>query len=171
MKTCRYVPSAGVVLGLSKLARLTKHFGKRLQSQDKLACEIATGLQTHLQCEGVAVLIEARQLGPLAVDPSRTVACISGCVAENRDQCEVGGRRCAWGGERPPCPRFRWLAGLGGERPPCPRSSWLGDRGGSGCFTPVRAGWLAEMGAVAALLLFELAGWLAGWGGVGCGGV
>ena len=46
-----YVPSAGVVLGLSKLARLTKHFGKRLQSQAKLATDIATCLQTHLQCQ------------------------------------------------------------------------------------------------------------------------
>ena len=46
-----YVPSAGVVLGLSKLARLTKHFGKRLQSQARLASDIASCLQTHLQCQ------------------------------------------------------------------------------------------------------------------------
>ena len=50
-----YVPSAGVVLGLSKLARLTKHFGKKLQSQAKLATDIASCLQTHLQCQASTV--------------------------------------------------------------------------------------------------------------------
>ncbi len=52
-----YIPSGGVVLGLSKMARVTKHFGKRLQSQARLVTEIAGCLQTHLRCQVRAPMI------------------------------------------------------------------------------------------------------------------
>ncbi len=58
-----YVPSAGVVLGLSKLARLTKHFGKRLQNQARLATDIASCLQTNLRCQVRAMFV------PVATQP------------------------------------------------------------------------------------------------------
>jgi hypothetical protein len=48
-----------VVLGLSKLARLTKLFAKRLQRQDRLGMEIGSTLHQQLQCQGVAVVLQA----------------------------------------------------------------------------------------------------------------
>jgi GTP cyclohydrolase I len=53
-----YLPSERVV-GLSKLARLVDVFGKRLQVQEKLTAQIASALQTSLNPNGVAVMIEA----------------------------------------------------------------------------------------------------------------
>ena len=53
-----YIPKTRVV-GLSKLARLTDVFAKRLQVQEKLTSEIANALQKNLDCLGVAVVIEA----------------------------------------------------------------------------------------------------------------
>ncbi|EFJ46172.1 hypothetical protein VOLCADRAFT_62867 [Volvox carteri f. nagariensis] len=49
-----YRPKGGVVLGLSKLARLTKQYAKRLQTQQRLAASIALALQHSLECHGVA---------------------------------------------------------------------------------------------------------------------
>ncbi|GAX78071.1 hypothetical protein CEUSTIGMA_g5513.t1 [Chlamydomonas eustigma] len=81
-----YIPSAGVVLGLSKLARITKHFGKRLQSQQGLVTDIASCLQTHLQCQGIAVYAEAKQIMPLNVEEPRQEICLGGCFADDEDQ-------------------------------------------------------------------------------------
>ena len=89
--------------------------GKRLQNQAKLATDIASCLQTHLQCQvriescppasayqqkfslyttsrilltsqGIAVLIEARQIAPVCVEAPRRDACIGGCFAEDDGQ-------------------------------------------------------------------------------------
>eukprot|EP00198_Chlamydomonas_reinhardtii_P005338 XP_001694674.1 GTP cyclohydrolase I [Chlamydomonas reinhardtii] len=49
-----YRPKNGVVLGLSKLARLTKQYAKRLQTQERLAAEVAHALQQSLECYGIA---------------------------------------------------------------------------------------------------------------------
>jgi hypothetical protein len=79
-----YVPSHGVVLGLSKLARLTRMFAKRLQRQERLGAQLASALHRQLACEGVAVVLQARHLDMMAQQPPqpRTTACISGCFAE-----------------------------------------------------------------------------------------
>ena len=53
-----YLPKDKVV-GLSKLARLVDVFAKRLQVQEKMTAQIANALQSHLECEGVAVFVEA----------------------------------------------------------------------------------------------------------------
>ena len=53
-----YLPKDKVV-GLSKLARLVDVFAKRLQVQEKMTAQIANALQSNLECEGVAVLVEA----------------------------------------------------------------------------------------------------------------
>jgi GTP cyclohydrolase I len=53
-----YLPKDKVV-GLSKLARLVDVFAKRLQVQEKMTSQIATTLQTHLDCRGVGVVVEA----------------------------------------------------------------------------------------------------------------
>ncbi len=53
-----YLPSHRVV-GISKLARVVEVYGKRLQIQEKLTCQIAEAIQDVLQPRGVAVVIEA----------------------------------------------------------------------------------------------------------------
>jgi GTP cyclohydrolase I len=52
--------STGNVIGLSKLNRLVQYYAKRPQVQERLTVQIAKELQTALQTEDVAVLIEAK---------------------------------------------------------------------------------------------------------------
>ncbi len=54
-----YIPQAGRVVGLSKLAQLTDIFARRLQVQERLTTDIAGALQENLQPLGVLVIIEA----------------------------------------------------------------------------------------------------------------
>lgn len=58
-----YIPT-GRVLGISKLARLTDIFSRRLQVQERLTNQIADTLMEHAQLKpaGVGVLIKARHL-------------------------------------------------------------------------------------------------------------
>ena len=53
-----YIPSKKVV-GLSKLARVTEVFSKRLQTQERLTMQIAKTIMHILQPRGVAVTIDA----------------------------------------------------------------------------------------------------------------
>ncbi|GLI70531.1 hypothetical protein VaNZ11_015446 [Volvox africanus] len=76
-----YRPKGGVVLGLSKLARLTKQYAKRLQTQERLAAAIALALQQSLDSYGVAVVLNARHLSNDASPEERTNACVSGDFA------------------------------------------------------------------------------------------
>lgn len=90
-----YVPSRGVVLGLSKLARLTKLFAKRLQSQESLGMDIAAQLYRHLACHGVVVVIEAKHLvmARAAPPPTQTTVATCGLFAqEGSSQLQV--RKC-----------------------------------------------------------------------------
>ncbi|MET0344070.1 MAG: GTP cyclohydrolase I FolE [Polyangiales bacterium] len=54
-----YIPN-GRVVGLSKVARVVDVFAKRLQVQEKLTKQIADSLQTHLQPQGVAVIVQCQ---------------------------------------------------------------------------------------------------------------
>lgn len=54
-----YIPD-GVILGISKLARLVDMFAKRLQIQEKMTANIAMALQDHLKPRGVAVRVAAK---------------------------------------------------------------------------------------------------------------
>lgn len=54
-----YIPKQGRILGVSKLARLSETFARRLQLQEKLTSEIANTLFDLLQPLGVMVVIEA----------------------------------------------------------------------------------------------------------------
>ena len=54
-----YLPNKRVV-GISKLARITRIFSKRMQVLEKLTAEIANCLQEVLKPRGVAVVIEAQ---------------------------------------------------------------------------------------------------------------
>ena len=53
-----YLPNNKIV-GLSKLARLTDVYARRLQVQERLTYQIATALQRVIKPKGVAVMIEA----------------------------------------------------------------------------------------------------------------
>ena len=58
-----YIPSPeGKVVGISKLARLVEAHAQRLQIQEKMTKDIATDLETYLNTNGVAVVIEAQHL-------------------------------------------------------------------------------------------------------------
>ncbi len=56
-----YLPSEGIV-GLSKLARLTHAFARRLQTQENLTAQIIDAINIHLKPKGAAVIIEAEHL-------------------------------------------------------------------------------------------------------------
>ena len=53
-----YLPTHRVV-GISKLARVVRGFGRRLQIQEKMTAEIAEAINDILQPKGVGVVIEA----------------------------------------------------------------------------------------------------------------
>ena len=57
-----YIPNAGRVIGLSKLARIVDVYAKRPQLQERLTAQIADFLYEALQPKGVAVVIEAQHL-------------------------------------------------------------------------------------------------------------
>jgi GTP cyclohydrolase I len=54
-----YIPKAGRIVGLSKLARLVETFARRLQVQERLTSEIADTLFEGLKPVGVMVVMEA----------------------------------------------------------------------------------------------------------------
>ncbi|WNK19025.1 GTP cyclohydrolase I FolE [Halomonas piscis] len=56
-----YMPN-GKVLGLSKFARITDMFARRLQIQENLTLQIAEAVQEVTAARGVAVVIEAQHL-------------------------------------------------------------------------------------------------------------
>jgi GTP cyclohydrolase I len=53
-----YLPS-GMVLGVSKLARIVDCFARRLQTQERLTYQIADFIMDSLKPQGVAVVLEA----------------------------------------------------------------------------------------------------------------
>ena len=56
-----YIP-AGKVIGLSKIPRLVDMYARRLQVQERMTRQIADLIQTTLEPQGVAVVIEAMHL-------------------------------------------------------------------------------------------------------------
>jgi GTP cyclohydrolase I len=56
-----YIPK-GKVLGVSKLARLTDCYARRLQIQERLTSQIAHAIKDAIDAEGVGVVMECRHL-------------------------------------------------------------------------------------------------------------
>ena len=54
-----YVPKAGKIVGLSKLARVVDCFSRRLQNQERITRQVADAIHQALDPVGVAVVIEA----------------------------------------------------------------------------------------------------------------
>ena len=54
-----YIPNGGRIVGLSKLARITEVFAKRLQVQERLTQQIADTIFDNLKPLGVMVVMEA----------------------------------------------------------------------------------------------------------------
>lgn len=55
--TVAYVPAAGVIVGLSKLARMVRKHGAALQLQERLASQVADEVEATTKATGVAVRI------------------------------------------------------------------------------------------------------------------
>jgi len=56
-----YIPS-GKVVGISKIARVVEIFARRLQVQERMTTQIAGTIDSQLQPQGVAVVLEAEHL-------------------------------------------------------------------------------------------------------------
>lgn len=60
-----YIPN-GKIIGLSKLARITDMFARRLQVQERMTAQVANAVQEILQPQGVAVVLQAKHLCMMA---------------------------------------------------------------------------------------------------------
>ena len=68
----------GVVLGLSKVARLAKMFAKRFQEQQRFTCQMLEAFNAEVQPLGCAAIVEAWHLGtssPAARITSASLGC------------------------------------------------------------------------------------------------
>ena len=58
-----YIPNEnGLVIGLSKLARIVNSYARRPQLQERLTAQIADFIEKEMQPQGVAVVVEAEHL-------------------------------------------------------------------------------------------------------------
>jgi GTP cyclohydrolase I len=81
-----YIPRKKI-LGLSKVARVVDVFARRLQVQERLTQQVAMAIQTHLEPEGVGVIIQARHLCMMmrGVEKQNSVAVTSHLLGKLRD--------------------------------------------------------------------------------------
>ena len=82
-----YLPNK-MIVGLSKLARLTDVYARRLQVQERLTYQIATALQRVLKPQGVAVMLEAMHQcmcsrGVRKREGKMVTSCLLGAFKEN----------------------------------------------------------------------------------------
>jgi GTP cyclohydrolase I len=80
-------------LGLSKFARLTDIFMRRLQVQERLTQQIAHALDDALKPKGVAVMLECRHLcmearGVRTAGSSTVTSCLLGVLKDAAPRAE-----------------------------------------------------------------------------------
>lgn len=78
-----YVPSAGVVLGLSKLARVTKCLAARLQTQQQFTERLVAAVGEEVQARGVAAVVQAVHLGEGPAPPAELSSAAAGCFCDS----------------------------------------------------------------------------------------
>jgi GTP cyclohydrolase I len=85
-----YLP-AGKVLGLSKIARITDMFARRLQIQENLTLQIAHAVQEVTGALGVGVIIEARHMCMMmrGVEKQNSVMTTSVMLGRMRDDAST----------------------------------------------------------------------------------
>jgi GTP cyclohydrolase I len=78
-----YIPSKRII-GLSKLARVVDVFARRLQVQERMTRQIAEAIASHLEPDGVAVVIEAQHLCMMmrGVEKQNSMATTSAMLGE-----------------------------------------------------------------------------------------
>ncbi|MBX5465488.1 MAG: GTP cyclohydrolase I FolE [Clostridia bacterium] len=57
-----YIPSGGLITGISKLARVVESAARRPQLQERLTAQVADAIQRKLDPKGVLVVVEAEHL-------------------------------------------------------------------------------------------------------------
>ncbi|MDI3298632.1 MAG: GTP cyclohydrolase I FolE [Bacillota bacterium] len=57
-----YIPSGGLITGISKLARVVESTARRPQLQERLTAQVADAIQRKLDPKGVLVVVEAEHL-------------------------------------------------------------------------------------------------------------
>jgi GTP cyclohydrolase I len=82
-----YLPGDRIV-GLSKLARVVRHFARDLQVQERLTTQVADYLETALAPKGVGVVLEAEHLcmsvrGVQAPGTTTVTSCLRGKLRED----------------------------------------------------------------------------------------
>tara|TARA_B100000579_G_C22753268_1_gene815120 strand:- start:6 stop:584 length:579 start_codon:yes stop_codon:yes gene_type:complete len=82
-----YIPN-GKIIGLSKLARITDLFSRRLQVQERLTSQIANCLQEVLNPRGVAVVLEGKHFCMLmrGVEKQNSIASSSSMLGIFREK-------------------------------------------------------------------------------------
>ena len=87
-----YVPRDGVIVGLSKVARVAEVFARRVQTPSRLARDVAEALDAGASPRGVSVFLEGSQMGPFG--PSRRVgAAALGCFVDDGEDGDAEGYR------------------------------------------------------------------------------
>ncbi|KAL4437290.1 hypothetical protein ABPG75_004429 [Micractinium tetrahymenae] len=77
-----YVPSQGVVLGLSKLARVIKCLAARLQTQAQFTQRLVEAVQAEVGARGVAAVVQALHLGAGPAPAAQLTSAATGCFTQ-----------------------------------------------------------------------------------------